>query len=281
MVKQSQTEITSPGHGNLDGKVALVTGAAGDIGRTTAAKLASQGADVVLADLAQAADGLSKTVQECEKVSLSGVVATSTFDVTEAEAVNAAVDDITSTFGPVDLLFNNAGYQGAFTSIADYSIDDMRRVLDVNVAGVFIVLQAVARVLRSAGRPGAIVNTASMAGVGGAPNMSAYSASKFAVIGITKSAAKDLAAFSIRVNSVSPGFIGPGMMWERQVELQAAANSSHYSSNPTDVADEMIAQIPLGRYGSLDEVADAVSFLLSDQASYLTGVNLEISGGAS
>ena len=110
--------------------------------------------------------------------------------------------------------------------------------------------------------------------------MAAYSASKAAVIALTKTAAKDLAQHGIRVNSVSPAFIGPGEMWDRQVELQARTSSQFYSDSPDEVANEMIASVPLRRYGSLDEVAAAVQFLLSDEASYITAFDIEVSGGA-
>ena len=119
-----------------------------------------------------------------------------------------------------------------------------------------------------------------MAGVGGAPNMAGYSASKAAVIGLTKSSAKDLAPFNIRVNAISPAFIGPGAMWDRQVELQASAGSQYFSADPAEVATQMISTIPMRRFGSLEEVASVVEFLLSPAASYLTGVNIEISGGS-
>jgi NAD(P)-dependent dehydrogenase (short-subunit alcohol dehydrogenase family) len=119
-----------------------------------------------------------------------------------------------------------------------------------------------------------------MAGVSGAPNMPAYSASKAAVIGLTRSAAKDLAPAGIRVNAVSPAFIGPGRMWETQVAEQAAAGSQYYSTDPALVAEQMLAMVPLRRYGSPSEVASAVDFLLSDDASYVTGVNLEVTGGS-
>jgi NAD(P)-dependent dehydrogenase (short-subunit alcohol dehydrogenase family) len=132
----------------------------------------------------------------------------------------------------------------------------------------------------TAGRGGAIVNIASMAGVSGAPNMSAYSASKAAVIGLTKAAAKDLAPSGIRVNAVSPAFIGPGRMWETQVARQAEAGSQYFASDPAAVAEQMIGMVPLRRYGSVDEVARVVAFLLSGDASYVTGVNVEVSGGS-
>jgi 2-dehydro-3-deoxy-L-rhamnonate dehydrogenase (NAD+) len=111
--------------------------------------------------------------------------------------------------------------------------------------------------------------------------MPAYSASKGAVIGLTKAAAKDLAPSGIRVNSVSPAFIGPGRMWDTQVEQQAAAGSQYYAIDAEAVAAQMIEMVPLRRYGSMHEVATVVAFLLSDDASYVTGVNLEVSGGSS
>jgi NAD(P)-dependent dehydrogenase (short-subunit alcohol dehydrogenase family) len=131
-----------------------------------------------------------------------------------------------------------------------------------------------------AGVAGSIVCSASMAGVTGAPNMAAYSASKAAIIGLAKSAAKDLASAGIRVNAVSPAFIGPGRMWDNQVASQAAAPSAYYADDPAEVARQMIVAVPLGRYGSPDEVAQVVAILLSEDASYLTGINVEISGGS-
>jgi 2-dehydro-3-deoxy-L-rhamnonate dehydrogenase (NAD+) len=110
--------------------------------------------------------------------------------------------------------------------------------------------------------------------------MPAYSASKAAVIGLTKAAAKDLAPAGIRVNTVSPGFVGPGRMWERQVTEQAAVGSQYYANDPDVVARQMVEMVPLRRYGSPQEVARVVAFLLSSSASYLTGVNVEVSGGS-
>jgi NAD(P)-dependent dehydrogenase (short-subunit alcohol dehydrogenase family) len=161
-----------------------------------------------------------------------------------------------------------------------YPLDDARRVVEVNVLGVMSVLAAVARSMIAAGAGGAVVNVASMAGVSGAPNMPAYAASKAAVIGLTKAAAKDLAPSGIRVNAVSPAFIGPGRMWETQVARQAAAGSQYYATDPETVAAQMIGLVPMRRYGSVHEVATVVAFLLSGDASYLTGANVEISGGS-
>jgi 2-dehydro-3-deoxy-L-rhamnonate dehydrogenase (NAD+) len=181
--------------------------------------------------------------------------------------------------GPLGGLVNNAGYQGLFVPVDRYPLADARRVVEVNVLGVMTILSAVARAMAAAGTGGAIVNVASMAGVSGAPNMPAYAASKAAVIGLTKAAAMDLAPSRIRVNAVSPAFIGPGRMWDTQVARQAEAGSQYYASDPGEVAAQMIGMVPMRRYGSTDEVATVVAFLLSDDASYLTGVNVEVSGG--
>lgn len=261
-------------------RTALITGAAGDIGSAVAARLAQRGENLVLTDHPSVREGLDEVEDRCRRLAPQAVIATVTFDVTDAEAVSATLTELAGATGPADLLFNNAGYQGEFSNTVDASLDDFAQVLDVNVRGVFIVLQAFAGLLRDAGRPGAVVNAASMAGLSGAPNMAGYSASKAAVLGLTKSAAKDLAPLGIRVNAVSPGFIGPGAMWDNQVRRQADVSSIYYGDADDVVAAQMINQIPLRRYGSLDEVASTVCFLLSDEASYLTGVNLEVSGGA-
>ena len=259
----------------LAGRTALVTGAAGDIGRAAAVRLAESGARLVLADLAD----VSATAERCTEVGDADEPIAVSFDVTDEAAVAAAFGELTGQGVVADLLFNNAGYQGDFGNVAGYDVTDFRRVLDINVTGVFVVLQAFARTLIDAGTPGAIVNTASMAHAG-APNMAAYSASKAAVIALTKTAAKDLAHHGIRVNSISPAFIGPGVMWDRQVELQANAPSQYYADDPEEVAAQMIGAVPMRRYGSLDEVAAAVHFLLSDESSYITAFDIHISGGA-
>jgi NAD(P)-dependent dehydrogenase (short-subunit alcohol dehydrogenase family) len=244
----------------------LVTGAAGDIGTAIAEVLVERGHRLALADHPDASERLDEL---CRRLGAESVP----FDVTDEAAVAAAVDGL----APLGGLVNNAGYQGVFTSVDRYPLDDARRVIEVNVLGVMTVLAAAARVMTG----GAIVNVASMAGVSGAPNMPAYSASKAAVIGLTKAAAKDLAPMGIRVNAVSPAFIGPGRMWETQVARQAAAGSQYYATDPEAVAAQMIELVPMRRYGSVHEVANVVAFLLSDDASYVNGVNLEVSGGSS
>jgi NAD(P)-dependent dehydrogenase (short-subunit alcohol dehydrogenase family) len=252
----------------------LVTGAAGDIGAAIAARLASAGDDVVLTDHPDVATQLEQSAERCR--GRGGEVRTLTFDVIDEQATDAAIQSLRQ----IDGLVNSAGRQGAFAPVDAYPLADARRVFDVNVLGLLAVLGAVSRQMIANGTRGSIVNIASMAGVSGAPNMPAYSASKAAVIGLTRAAAKDLARSGIRVNAVSPGFIGPGRMWENQVAQQAAADSPFYAADPAEVAAQMIGMVPLRRYGSTDEVARVVAFLLSDEASYMTGVNLEVAGGS-
>jgi 2-dehydro-3-deoxy-L-rhamnonate dehydrogenase (NAD+) len=252
----------------------LVTGAAGDLGSATARTLAERGSRLVLADHPQAEERLQAVVEDCRALGAEAVGAT--FSVTDEAAVASAIEN----HEPFSGVVNSAGLQGEFVSVERYPLEDARRLLEVNVLGLMGVLAASARAMIRADNGGSIVNIASMAGVSGAPNMPAYSASKAAVVGLTKTAAKDLAPHGIRVNAVSPGFIGPGRMWETQVTRQAGAESQYFAGDPKTVASQMIAMVPLRRYGASREIAAAVAFLLSDEASYVTGVNLEVSGGS-
>lgn len=261
-----------------DRPVVIVTGAAGDIGRATATLLCTRGWACGLVDHPSAGEALAATAQKCG--ALGTPTWTGTFDVLAPDDISAAIDGCSSALGPPTGLFNNAGVQGPFERIDRYPLDLARQVVEVNVVGALNVLSIVGGVMAAAGNGGSIVCSASMAGVSGAPNMTAYSASKAAVVGMVKSAAKDLAPADIRVNAVSPAFIGPGRMWDAQVAAQAAAASPYYADDPGEVARQMISMVPLRRYGSTTEVAQVVAFLLSDESSYVTGVNVEIAGGA-
>ena len=247
----------------------LVTGAAGDIGTAIAEVLAQRGHRLVLADHPDVAEPLGEL---CRRLDAQSV----TFDVRDEAAVTAAVQGVAA----LGALVNNAGYQGVFTSVESYPLADARRVVEVNLLGAMTVLAVASRAMIAAESGGAIVNIASMAGVSGAPNMPAYSASKAGVIGLTRATAKDLAPYGIRVNAVSPAFVGPGRMWETQVARQAEVGSQYYATDPDEVASQMIGMVPLRRYGSAQEVATVVAFLLSADASYVTGVNVEVSGGS-
>jgi 2-dehydro-3-deoxy-L-rhamnonate dehydrogenase (NAD+) len=259
---------------NFSGKTILITGGAGEIGRATAQRFAASGANIALLDLNL--DKMSAIETQLKPYLVE--VATLACNVTCVDEVNRAIASIVEQFGRLDYVFNNAGYQGVFAPTDHYPEEDFEKVIDVNLKGVYYVLKAAAQSLKKSGG-GAIVNTASYAGVVGPPNMLAYAASKFAVIGMTQTAAKDLAPYHIRVNALSPALIGPGYMWTRQTELQAATNSQYFDSDPKVVEQQMIASVPMRRLGSLEEVANGVAFLMSQEASYITGFNLEITGG--
>lgn len=253
-------------------KSIVITGGAGDIGLATAIRFGQEGADIALIDIKDM--GFAKAQIEKTKA----MVRTYHCDVTNYPEVEKTVEAIVKDFGKIDMLFNNAGIQGEFKQLHIYPVDDFCNVITINLIGAFHVLRAVAAHM-VARKSGAIVNTASMAGVDGPANMVAYGASKFGIVGMTQTAAKDLAPFGIRVNAISPGFIGPGFMWDRQVDLQAAAGSQYYDIDRSIVAQQMINAVPLRRYGDIKEIPGTVAYLMSEDASYVTGVNIKISGG--
>ncbi|MDF5713597.1 MAG: SDR family NAD(P)-dependent oxidoreductase [Rhizonema sp. NSF051] len=256
------------------GKTILITGGAGDIGKATAHRFAANGAGVALLDLNE--QKMADVASELKSYDVP--VGTFHCDVTAADDVAKAFSGAVEQLRRIDYVFNNVGYQGAFAKTDEYPSDDFQKVININVVGVFHVLKAAAQHLRNAGG-GVIVNTASYAGVVSPPNMLAYGASKFAVIGMTQTAAKDLAPYGIRVNALSPALIGPGFMWTRQTELQAAVGSQYFDADPKVVEQQMINSVAMRRLGSLEEVANGVAFLMSDEASYMTGFNLEVTGG--
>lgn len=259
-------------------RYALVTGAAGDLGRASCVALAADGWSLFITDHPSQEERLETTRAAC---AASGVaIVPATFDVTDADAVSRSIEALADAHAVPTAVVAGAGIQGDFNPVHDYDVDVLQRVLDVNVVGAFIVLKATAGVMIRAGMGGSMIAIASMAGVNGAPNMPAYSASKAAAIGLAKGAARDLAPHAIRVNAVSPAYIGPGAMWDNQVAEQAAAGSQYFATEPETVARQMIDAIPLRRYGSPDEVADVICFLAGERSSYLTGINIEIAGGA-
>jgi NAD(P)-dependent dehydrogenase (short-subunit alcohol dehydrogenase family) len=258
----------------FDGKNILITGGAGDIGFAVAERFGAEGAQVLLTDMKD--DKLEERKEQLEERGTK--VRTFVADVTDVESLRGMVQAIENAGLRIDLLFNNAGYQGDFKKTFEYPEEDFRKVIEINLIGAFNVLRIVSEHMVNAGG-GAIVNTASMAGVDGPPNMIGYGSSKFGVIGITQSAAKDLAPYNIRVNAISPAFMGPGYMWERQVELQAKADSQYFDSDPEVVKKQMIGSVPMRRYGDITEIPGTVVYLMSEDSSYVTGVNIPISGG--
>lgn len=203
----------------FEGKTIVITGAAGDIGEATAEAFAREGASVVLVDLPVMKGLLQK---KASKLSLLGApkVVVAGRDVSNAEDMQQMVDMAMRTCGRIDFFFNNAGIQGELKPIYEQNEATFKRLLDVNVFGVFLCLKLVSQAMIQSQSKGVIVNTASLAGMCGPPNMAAYAASKHAVIGLTKVAAADLAVHGIRVCAVSPGLL-EGKMWGTQVRGQA------------------------------------------------------------
>lgn len=283
--KKRKVERTyGPRTSRFEGKVAIITGAAGNFGSVCARMMAAEGATLALVDL----DGpkLSALVGDLRD-EYAGVTAKAwVVDVTREEQVRSMVEEVKKDFHSIDCLFNNAGYQGLFAPVDTYSFEDFEKVMKVNVTGVFAVLKYVSQVMVEQGR-GSIVNTASCAGLGCPTSMPAYATSKAAVLHLTKVAALDLAPSKVRVNSVSPAFIGPpdGFMWRRQIELQATTNPTgapefYYSDDPKRVEEQMLESVPLRRLGTPEDVINSVLFLLSEESSYITGTDLNVSGGS-
>jgi 3-oxoacyl-[acyl-carrier protein] reductase len=243
--------------GQFDGKAAIVTGAARGIGRVIAERLAAEGADVAVCDLQ--ADWLGETVAAVEAAGRKAVAVA--VDVSSAAGVEAAVDQAIGALGKVDILVNNAGITRD-KLLPRMSEEDWDAVLSVNLKGTFLFTKAVARPMMKQ-RSGAVVNVASIIGLIGNAGQCNYAASKAGVIAFTKSAAKELASRNIRVNAVAPGFIETKM-----TEVL-----------PEDIRAKMLDAIPMKRLGLPSDVADAVVFLASGAASYVTGHVLTVSGG--
>jgi NAD(P)-dependent dehydrogenase (short-subunit alcohol dehydrogenase family) len=249
--------------GMLDGKVALVTGGGGDIGRATALAMVREGARVAVADLAAAA--ASDTVARINTAGGQAIALTG--DVTRAADVRAMVKDTVAAYGRLDCAFNNAGiapYQvnaeGQLT--AEWSEKSFDRMIEVNMKSVWLCMkEEIPQMLSQRG--GAIVNTGSIAGLIGLQTSSAYAAAKHGVIGLTKTAALEYAGRHIRVNAVCPGFIETKMT-EDTMRRRGAA---------------IMAQIPAGRMGQPREIAEMVVWLCSEHASYVTGVAYNVDGG--
>jgi 3alpha(or 20beta)-hydroxysteroid dehydrogenase len=242
--------------GRLEGKVALISGGARGMGAATARLFVAEGAKVVIGDVLPEVKETAAAIGD----DAHGV----TLDVTDEASWQAAISETESRFGKLDILVNNAGIL-MIKGLADTTEADFRKVQDVNVVGVFLGIREAAPAIKRAGG-GAIVNMSSVEGFGGNKYVIAYGASKFAVRGMTKCAALELAVDGIRVNSVHPGGIDTPMV------RAFAPKDEHVAS--------VGKQVPLKRTGTAEEVAEAVAWLASDAASYVTGAELAVDGGA-
>lgn len=254
-----------PAYYELKGRLAFVTGAATGIGRAIAVALARQGVRVAIGDINLAA------AQETATALGGGAIAVE-IDVRKRASVETAFAQVLEGLGGCDLLVANAGVS-TMRAALELTDEEWDFNFDVNTRGVFLTNQIAARHFVAQGK-GCIVNTASLAAKVGAPFLAHYSASKFAVLGWTQALARELAAHGIRVNAVCPGFVSTGMQ-SREVEWEASLRGV----SPQRVIDDYIAQTPLGRLEVPEDVADVVVFLASEQARFMTGQGVNVTGG--
>ncbi len=242
----------------LKGKTAIVTGGTRGIGLAIVKKYLENGANVALAGSRK--ESVDKALQQLS--GYEGRVIGIWPDLCDPEAVAKAFAEVKERFGKVDILANNAGISSR-TSLYDYTLDEFSKIMDLNVKAVFVCSQAAARIMKEQGG-GVIVNTSSMVGEYGQPSGCGYPTSKFAVNGLTRSLARELAKDQIRVNAVSPGVTRTDMV----------------AALPQELVDRISAGIPLGRVGEPVDIANAYLYLASDSASYVTGVILRVDGAA-
>lgn len=242
----------------LKNKTAVITGGTRGIGFAIAKLFLDNGANVAVAGSRQETvdKALAQLAEYGDRV--MGICP----DLCDAEAVGAAFASVKEKFGSLDILVNNAGVSSR-TSLYDYTVDEFGKIFDLNVKAVFVCAQAAARIMKEQGG-GSIINTSSMVSEYGQPSGSGYPASKFAVNGLTKSWARELAKDQIRVNAVAPGVTATDMV----------------SALPKEMVDRISAGIPLGRVGQPEDVANAFLYLASDSASYVTGTVLKVDGAA-
>ena len=248
---------TNTHHQRLNGKVSVITGAAQGIGLATALKFAHEGAIVIVCDVKQAA--VDDAVKQCQAIgaqALGFVV-----DVTQREMVDATVKAVLDKFGRIDVLVNNAGItQDA--RLQKMTLEQFDRVIDVNLRGVFHCAQAVTDAMVAQGS-GVILNASSVVGIYGNFGQTNYAATKFGVIGFTKTWSRELGPKGIRVNAIAPGFIQTPIL----------------STIPEKVIHEMTERVPLKRLGQPEDIANVYAFLASDEAAYINGTVIEVAGG--
>lgn len=245
----------------FEGKVAFVTGAGSGIGRAAALAFAREGANVVVADISD--KGNQETARMVEELGARSLAVRC--NVTQAGDIQAALDKTIDAFGRLDFAFNNAGIEYAIKPAADVDEEEWKRIIDIDLSGIFLCMKyEIPLILKQGG--GAIVNTSSGAGVRGFKGGAAYCAAKHGIIGLTRAAALDYAASNIRINAVCPGIINTPMM-------------DRFSGGTSEGRQAVIAQEPVGRMGTPEEIGAAVVWLCSDAAAFVIGHALVVDGG--
>lgn len=252
---------------DLSGQVAIVTGAGGGIGRAVSLALSRCGARVLLVDLSH--DTGQITLDQIRQQGGTALLVSA--DVSQPEQVQAYVRAALDAWGRIDIFMNNAAWQGEIHSLVDYPVDMFDRVMDINVRGVFLGLKYVLPTMLLQGR-GAVVNTASLGAYVATRKLGPYTASKHAVLGLTKTAALEVARKGIRVNAVCPGPVDTEML--REIEAAQAPGLA------LSLREQRAASIPDGRYAEPAEVANLMVYLASDYASHITGQGIQINGGS-
>ncbi|MBD3921624.1 glucose 1-dehydrogenase [Paenibacillus sp. PR3] len=246
----------------LNGQIALITGGATGIGRTTAIRFAKEGAKVIVTDINEA--GANETAAQIK--ANGGEAIAFRHDVSNEDNWKQIVEDAVKAYGTIDILFNNAGIY-VIKPLFETSVDEWNRMLSINVTGVFLGMKHVIPVMAKQ-KKGSVINASSIAGLTGAPGHTMYGASKGAVRIMTKDAAMEFATLGVRVNSIHPGYINTAMV--------------EYASETTKQSKEQLGQAvsPMGHVGSTEDVSNLVLFLASDESSYITGAEHVIDGGA-
>ncbi|MFP4058524.1 MAG: SDR family NAD(P)-dependent oxidoreductase [Candidatus Brocadiia bacterium] len=257
----------------FDGRAAIVTGSAGGIGRVIARTLAESGANVTIADID--AEAAKETAAEIEREVGTGALAAAC-DVTDQASVDAMVAETVKRFGQVDILVNNAGLSYP-VKLVDMTDEKWRPMIEVNLTGAMRCGKAVVRQMLEQGSGGVVINISSKSGVHGSAELSHYCATKFGVIGLAQSWAREYARQGIRCCCVLPGNVFEGSSIWSQDFIEAQAEK--LGIEPSEVKSFYNAKVPLGRSCTPQDVANAVAFLASDQASYITGVHLLVDGG--
>lgn len=245
--------------GLLEGKVAIVTGGTRGIGFGIVEKFLEQGAKVALFGSRQ--ETVDAALEKIKKKDADAPVLGLHPALSDPDEVASAFKQVVDTFGSLDILANNAGTDSR-TKLVDYTLDEFQKVMKLNVEATFVCSQAAARIMIEQGKGGSIINTSSMVSIYGQPAGCAYPTSKFAVNGLTKSLARELAAHKIRVNAVAPGVTHTDMV----------------DALPKEVIEPLIKTIPLGRMGEPEDIANAFVFLASEMADYISGDILSVDG---